>query len=148
MKQKQSRKDPQDELYAAVAARDLAKIGQILETKVVPDERSLFQAIRQKSHDILKKLIVGGADVNALETYWKCTPIVRALKSKNYEAVMILLDAGASPNKDSAFERPLIFAAEQGLLEGAMLLIAGGADLEQRNKAEMTPLIVAARMGH
>jgi len=148
MKQTLSRNYLLDELYSAVAARDLKKIGQILQTKVLPDKRCFFQAIRQKSHDILKVLIKAGADVNALEPYWNFTPVVRALHGEDYEAVRILLDAGASPNGCSAFERPLIFAAEKRLLEGARLLIAAGADLEQRNKAEMTPLIVAARMGH
>jgi ankyrin repeat protein len=147
-KQKLNRGDPQDELYSAVVARDLKKTTRLLENRIVPDNRSLFQAIRQKSHDILKVLVANGADVNALEPYWNCTPVVRALKSQNYEAAKALLDAGASPNKDSAFDRPLIFAAEKGLLEGARLLIAAGADIEQRDKSEMTPLIVAARCGN
>lgn len=152
MNQKTNRKNPQDELCSAIGAGDLNKINQLLKAKTVPDPDTLLAAISENAHDILKALIKAGADVNGWKgggiVYRIDTPVARALDVEDNVALKILLDAGASPNKDCAAGRPLLQATKEGSAGGAQLLIAAGADLEQRNSSEMTSLIVAASMGN
>jgi len=152
MKRDTNRTDPQDELCSAIKAKDLKTIDRLLKAEIVPDPDSLLLAITQNAHAILKRLIKARADVNG----WKgggiaCridTPVARALIVRDNVALKILLDAGASPNRDCAAGPPLLYAATEGLIESARLLIAANADLEQSYESKTTPLMVAARMGH
>ncbi len=142
-------RDHVSELHSATEAKNLQGVEQLLRQGAAPDTWSLFLAIRKKAHAVLKALIKGGVDVNAPEPYWRSTPIVEAIECQDSKSVEILLGAGASPNKHCRSGPPLICAATHGQTEAANLLIAAGADLEQRSSpAEMTPLIVAALVGH
>jgi len=135
-------------LNAAVKAKSFHRVKEILDCGVKPDNSSCFLAIERRSHEILKALIKGGADVNALEPYWNRTPLVKAIKLEDKSALAILLTAGASPNLNCNGGPPLIALATTGWVEGVKALIERGVDLEQQNSAENTPLIIAARMGH
>jgi len=135
-------------LNAAIKAKNLRRVKELLSSGIKPDERSCFLAIERGSHDILKLLIRAGANVDALEPYWNRTPVVKAIKLRDEDALNVLLDARASPNKDCNGGPPLIAAASIGWLEGAKALVEKGALLEQQNCSENTPLIVAARLGH
>jgi len=141
--------DPLDELHSAIERNNVKQVARLIANGVVPEIRSLFFAIKCRANEIVKLLIEALPNVNDPEPYWKKTPLVRAIECKNQMAVKMLLDAGASPNKGGRSDPPLVAAAENGFLEGAKLLIAAGANLEQRSSpAQMTPLIVAAQMGH
>ena len=138
-KRNTSRNDPQEELCSAIKAIDLSKIEQLLKAKIVPDLDSLLLAINQKAHEVLKDLIKAGADVNGWKgriAYRVDTPVTRALIVRDNVALKILLDAGASPDKDCAAGPPLLYAAQKGLTESARLLIAANADLEQSSNLE------------
>jgi ankyrin repeat protein len=135
-------------LNAAIKAKNLDRVKEILGGGVKPDSASCFLAIEKRAYDILKAVIKGGADVNALEPYWNRTPVVKAVKLQDAQALNILLEARASPDMDCNGGPPLCATATTGWLEGTKLLIASGANLEQQNCSEITPLIIAARMGH
>ena len=130
----------------------------------VPEQSLLSIASRYGNTEIMKYLISLGADVDDLDEY-ACTPLHFAcLKRKennkeNIEAVKILLEAGADPNKISykkfyriygintnkrsgTGETPLHNAAIMGNLEIVKYLLENGAkpSLFIKNNSGRTPI--------
>jgi ankyrin repeat protein len=139
---------PARKLNAAIRARDVQRLRQLLREGASADASSCFLAIERKQYSILEALAKAGTDLDVLEPYWRRTPVVKAIKLADEEALRILLQAGASPSKDCIGGPPLHSAATKGWVGGARLLIEKGANLEQQDCSENTPLLLAARMGH
>ncbi|MFC1679827.1 ankyrin repeat domain-containing protein [Elusimicrobiota bacterium] len=147
-------------LYHASYEGDAALVRDLLASGVPvegnnPSIGTPLHAAAQSGHDaVIKLLVQGGADTNAL-----CdgeTPLMAATTASRVSSVALLLKLGADPNlaKDDS-PTPLIQAlwdAEPGAKKGeeiVVLLLEGGADPNQRNgKIQTTPLIQAAWGGN
>jgi ankyrin repeat protein len=83
-----------------------------------------------------------------------CTPdLHKAVRDGDADRVRELLDAGADVNvressKDRLQYTPLHWAANNGDLEIAEILISRGADLDAEDPTYSTPLYLAAEQGH
>jgi uncharacterized protein len=122
-------------------------------------DTALMMASRTGVPAAIKILLEAGGQVNAKETWGGTTPLMWAVAERHPAAVKVLLDAGAEVNVRSNFVRalngrgfegrtplaaqaeqqpeefasgwltPLMFAAREGDLESARLLMAAGADV-------------------
>jgi len=73
--------------------------------------------------------------------------LLEAIRNNNLEEVKRLIEAGANPKGNDPSTKvltPLIYAAMQGNIPIAMLLIDKGADVNQKNSFGYTPLHTAA----
>jgi ankyrin len=123
-------------------------------------DTALMMAARTGKADALRVLVETGAKVNVAETWGGTTPLMWAVSERHPEAVKVLIDAGAdvnaktkfvgaangrgfegrAPKADVAAQKtedfasgwltPLMFAAREGDLESAKLLVAAGADVK------------------
>ncbi|MEM3964467.1 MAG: ankyrin repeat domain-containing protein [Thermofilaceae archaeon] len=110
---------------------------------------SLHEAARKGDLQLVKKLVVKGADVNAKDlSGW--TPLHYAAKEGHLEIVQFLVEKGASVNaEDISGWTPLHEAAYCGHLEIARFLAMRGANVNAReNIDKATPLHYAVKMGH
>jgi ankyrin len=122
-------------------------------------DTALMLAARTGKTPAIDVLLEGGANVNAKESWGGTTPLMWAVSERHPDAVKALLDHGAdvharsyfvgpangrgfegrTPARDdpkqkaeefaSGWLTPLMFAAREGDLESARLLIAAGADV-------------------
>ena len=122
-------------------------------------DTALMMAARTGVTDALKVLVEAGADVNAKESWGGTTPLMWAVSEHHPAAVKVLIDAGAdvnarsnvvhplngrgfegrtpvSPSKEQPIEEfasgwltPLMFAAREGDVDSARLLVAAGTDV-------------------
>jgi uncharacterized protein len=139
-------------------------------------ESPLMMASRTGKPDAVKVLLDRGARVNAAENLRGTTAIMWAAEENHASVVQLLADRGADVNARSkplqlikrgglGFARagadgqiplddpiggltPLIFAAREGGLESAQVLIAKGADVNQTSVDASSPLLVAVQNGH
>ena len=72
------------------------------------------------------------------------TELYDAVRARDTDRVMLLLDAGADPNKRSPYDGPLHVAARLGLTGIATRLIEAGADIELTGYGGVHPLHAAA----
>jgi ankyrin repeat protein len=131
-------------------------------------ETALMTASRTGNVDTVKALLAHGANVNAKEQWRQETALMWAASENHPEAVQALIAAGADVNaKSTVWDWPklklrsgdlgvvlpgggfsaLMYAARQGSLESARLLVAGGADLNYKEPQGYTPLLVAILNG-
>lgn len=134
----------------------------------VEDKTSLMDAAQKADLVTMQKLIAGGADVNAIA--WRDQPhggrpVLRfAIDSGSYEAVKMLLDAGATPHEFT--ESPIITDHKdsnqrnlsllchainsQASIDIIALLIDRGAVLDGSPKiaGDWSPLMIAALRGY
>ncbi len=116
-------------------------------------------------------LLAHGADVRARESRWGQTALMWAIYEGHKDVARLLIEKGAdvhamshmiaghSPmiydtyggdvqaSSKGGFS-PLLFAAQQGDLETAALLLAKGAAIEERSPDDGTALVVATANGH
>lgn len=79
--------------------------------------------------DAVVMLVRHGAAVNGWDDRHTVTPLLTAVQINNFDAVRILLAAGAEPNvRDNEGDSPLRLSAQHGLLEMARLLLRCGAN--------------------
>ncbi len=133
-------------------------------------ETPLMTASRTGATAGVKALLAKGAKVDATDTYRGQTALMWAVAENHADVAKLLVDAGANVNARSTFFNfdfrkvaaggtqavysrggltPLLFAARQGSLESAKVLLDAGADI---NLAEpengLTPLLQAIYNDH
>lgn len=134
-------------------------------------ETVLMTASRTGAPEAVRALLAAGADPHATEAAHRQTALMWAVAQQHAEVVRLLLESGArvedrslsypqvvssSGNADPSgvFEvrqggyTPLLFAARQGDLASARLLVAAGAAVDEAAASGTTPLVVSAHSGH
>ncbi|MXY17906.1 MAG: hypothetical protein F4Y57_13170 [Acidobacteria bacterium] len=134
-------------------------------------ETVLMTASRTGDPEAVRALLAAGADPHATEAAHRQTALMWAVAQQHAEVVRLLLESGArvddrslsypqvvssSGNADPSgvFEvqqggyTPLLFAARQGDLASARLLVAAGAAVDEAAASGTTPLVVAAHSDH
>ena len=98
--------------------------------------------------EILQTIIKHGADVNATNKNNK-TALMIAFRTRNVDAVKVLLDAGANPNiADANGNTCLLNAVSLGCSKEVLQeTFDHGSDLKAMNKDKETPLLIANRGG-
>ncbi len=95
-------------------------------------ETPLMTAARVGNLDVVRSLLAAGADPNAREATLGQTALMLAVAENHTPVARLLLETGASASARSANRfTPLLFAAQQGNLEAADLLLAAGADVNE-----------------
>ena len=141
--------DKHKELYDASLEGDDARVAQLLEDGVEPDEykdddgyTALQRAATRGHHEIVSRLINAGADLNIQNNY-ENTALHWAAFYEHNEVTSRLLEAGADlniQNKDG--KSCLHFAAEKSQ-EIVVKLLEAGADPYLQNNEGKTPIDVA-----
>ena len=136
-------------------------------------ETLLMTAARSGTAKGVRFLVMAGADVNAAENSREQTALMWAAAQGHAEVVQVLIESGADLNAHSrvrpmlmytdatnggAFDQgvmenlggfsPLLFAARQGDVDIARLLINAGADIDGVAGNGTSPLVVATHSGH
>lgn len=136
-------------------------------------ETPIMTASRSGNVDAVRALLTRGADVNQAESSRGQTALMWATAQRHPAVVKALIDHGArldarsrirprlvfaDSTNASQFDQgvtvteggftPLLFAARQGALESAKLLLAAGADVEETAPTGSSVLVVAAHSGH
>lgn len=115
-----------------------------------PSASPLFEAVKKGEVSETKRLLAGGADVNAYDEYG-LTPLEIAVAKGDAEMIRALFAGGADANvemKDTG-DTALTVAIKLHRPQVALLLLDSGADVNLRPKSKngVAPLHVAARNG-
>jgi len=103
----------------------------------------LILAVDEGKIEEIKRLLNGGANVNAEDEYGN-TALMKAAELGYLEILKLLLDSGAEVNaKDECHGTALIRASKMGRLEVVRLLLNEGADVNARQKFSEPPSITA-----
>ena len=95
-------------------------------------ETPLMTAARVGSLDVARSLLAAGADPDATEATLGQTALMLAVAANHTPVARLLLETGAAVSARSANRfTPLLFAAQQGNLETADLLLSAGADVDE-----------------
>jgi len=160
-------------LAAGNASADLVdvllKAGADAKAAIKDGETVLMAAARTGNPRAVQLLIEHGASVDAQEERLGETALMWAVAENHPEAAKILIAHGADVNKRTpelkyAKDRfglegvltilphgrwtPLMYAARQGSLEAARVLVDAGADKDARDPDLSTPAIIATINGH
>jgi ankyrin repeat protein len=163
-------------LHEAVVITNLPIVEALLNAGASPNatygagETPLMSAARTGNTPIVKALIDRGAVVDTVEEYRGQTAIMYAVAENHPDTTKLLIDRGANVNQRSAvfnlkdsvrvsgggvfMDRPnggltpLFFAAREGSIEAAEVLIAAGADVNAKeDQYGFTPLMTAVYNG-
>jgi len=146
----------------------LLKAGADANASVTEGETALMTVAHSGRVDAAKVLLAHGANVNAHENWRGQTALMWAAAEKHPAMVKTLLDAGAQVNDRSAVQKwerqktaeprekwlppggltPLLFAARQGCLECARILLDAGAEINTADPDGITPLLSSIINGH
>ena len=147
----------------AAVIETLIKAGADGRAALLSGETALLVATHSGRADALRVLVEHGADVEAKETVYGQTPLMVAAAENHSEVCKLLIQAGANLNARTTVFEPqrlflsqsfrggftaLLYAARQGSLEAARVLLASHADLNEREPEGMTPLLLALFNGH
>lgn len=113
---------------------------------VVEYTSELSRAIADDDIELVRELLVKGANVNAKEeSYSKITPLFVAVEQGNIEIVRLLLDFGAKVNaRDSEKQTPLMRLDEDATPELVELLLQYRAKVDAVDNEGNTALILTA----
>ena len=140
---------PGGEVHKAVTKGDLNKVvallkdhPELLESKDNMGRTPLYLAVAHNQLEIAELLLANGADVNARDPQ-QHTPLIQALWVYNHDKmVRLLLAKGADVNLSDRWSMSaLAYAAKQGLIDDAKILIANDADINIVSGS--TPLYLA-----
>ncbi len=110
-----------------------------------PDGNTLLiLAAREGQGDIARALVDAGAQVNQRNRFGE-TALMLAVFKGNKEIALYLLDKGAAIRQKGW--TPLLYAAFGGQVDMAQMLLARGADPNERSDNGTTPLMLAAKSG-
>ena len=110
-------------------------------------EAAVGFAVRGCYTDIVRALVSRGAPIAV--TIQGSPVIVLAAGENCTGTLAYLIERGADVNARAADgTTPLIAAAQRGLVTVGEMLIAGGADMELRNKKEQNAWLIAAMSNH
>ena len=164
-------------LWLACVSGSGALVERLLDAGANPNaalssgETVLMSAARAGNADAVGLLLAHSADVNATETSRGQTALMWAVAQQHADVARLLVDHGADVHARSAvwhqlentagntnasgdFEMahggstPLLFAARQGDIETARVLLAAGADVNDAAAAGTSALVVAVHSGH
>jgi ankyrin repeat protein len=113
-------------------------------------ETPLMVAATRGNLETVRALLSGGANPNAQEVNGGHTALMYALSERQAAVVEELVkhDADVHLGSKTGFT-PLMFAAQQGDVDSARILIGAGADPNAAQpKTGLTPLLIASAMGH
>ena len=158
---------------SAAMVRRLLEAGANPNAALSSGETLLMTAARTGNADVVEQLLARGADVNAAEhAYGQQTALMWAVAQQHADVVDVLLAHGADvaarsngwtevvkTSRQTANPAyimdlqqggytPLLFAARVGDLASAKLLVAAGADVNDRAPSGTSAVVVAAHSGH
>ena len=95
-------------------------------------ETPLMTAARVGNLEVVRRLVAAGADPNAAEATLGQTALMQAIAENHTPVARVLLEVGGSASARSMNRfTPLLFAAQQGNIEAAGLLLSAGADVNE-----------------
>lgn len=114
--------------------------------KYLPARAPLYAAAEAGNPDLLAAALASSTAVlNQPDPVSGLTPLMFAIRSKNPQAVDMLLQAGARPDQvDAAGRPPIMQAAGSGNTAVLALLLKNGAPVDQPDRAGSTALMAAA----
>jgi ankyrin repeat protein len=153
---------------SATVVERLLKAGVSANTTGPLGETALHLCARTGKPAAVKALVASGAVVDTVENWRGQTPLMWAAAEGHADAMKVLIEAGADVNARSsiiAWERqrteeprdkwlppggltPLLFAARDGKVESARVLLDAGADVNVVDPDRHTALILALMNGH
>ncbi|PKQ27000.1 MAG: hypothetical protein CVT64_00685 [Actinobacteria bacterium HGW-Actinobacteria-4] len=148
----------EDQLHEAVRAGDAALVSALVDAGVDIDApvsgntTVLHLAVIRDDIALVEAVLRGSPDVHALNDSNDPVLMLACEHGKNPAVITALLDAGADPSvpaSDNVGSMPLHICAAQDHVDGIMVLLERGVDVNQRQATyEGTPLLVAAWAGH
>ena len=124
---------------SALMVERLLKAGANPNLPAGTGETPLMSCAGTGSAEAVAKLIASGADVNAAEPALKQTALMWAVSERHADVVRLLIEKGANVNAATRHGfTPLHFAAREGDLESARLLLAAGVDVNVQSKPDPT----------
>jgi ankyrin repeat protein len=119
---------------------------ELLPTLHVACGRPADEGNKADVSEIIRLLLVNGADANARDVHYNSVPLHYAAQAANPDAVQLLLEYGADVNAigHAINVTPLHFAASSAGVECVKLLLENGADIEIKDGEGHLPIEVAS----
>jgi ankyrin repeat protein len=154
--------DPTGETALMTAARvgDLESVKVILDrgakldtTDPTYQQTALMIAVREDHPDVVRLLVERGANVNAQTRTGPTPPWILPNSVPGFGFGKGIIRGGLPADRGSRYFipgglTPLLYAARDGRLEPAKILVAAGANLEQKDPNDITPLVMAISNNH
>lgn len=115
-------------------------------------QADLLEAINKGNIEDIKSALQRGASVNEADEHHQETPLHRAVRNKQWQAALLLLQNGADVNAvDAAGNTPFHYAAQgpgtEAQLDVLRALSEKGANINAQNRQGETPIYAAASAG-
>jgi ankyrin repeat protein len=154
--------DPTGETALMVAARvgDYESVKTLLDRGAKVDttdptykQTALMIAVREDHADVVRLLVERGADVNAQTRPGQAPGWILPNSVAGFGFGKGIIRGGLPADRGSRYFAPggltpLLYAARDGRLEPAKILVGAGAKLEQADPNEITPLLMAIANNH
>jgi len=130
------------------ALRVLLDRGANFEFKDAAQQTSLMLAVRENQPDMVRLLVSRGADVNATTRVGAKPNWVLPNSVAGFGFGKGIIRGGLPADRGSRYlipggMTPLLYAARDGRVEVARILVSNGANIEKRDPNDITPLLMA-----